>query len=150
MYLISNPQVSSTFRSAIVANIPYIFFVEVKKISTNYTGTLRNLSNNFCDFASGIIDYKICVYHEGLTECFQNPCGNGKVYTSLCGGNAVDNETVSLEVNGVENGTIVSIYCQREDCRSRPSNLLLFNIQICKCKCKKNFTNIINLFFSKL
>ena len=109
-----------------------MYTTEIITIPSNHKGPIRNLSNEYCDFGSFIIDYKICTYFEGLTECFEDPCVNGKIYTSICGGNSLENENVSLVVDGVENGTIVSMYCQREDCRSQPSNLLAFNIEICK------------------
>lgn len=106
--------------------------LELKAIPRKYAGPIRNLSNIYCDFGSVVVDYKICIYYERLTECFEDPCGNGKIYTSLCGRNTTHNETVNLEVDGVENGTIVSLYCLREDCRGHPSNLMVFNIEIRK------------------
>ena len=46
------------------------------------------------------------------------------------------NKQISLEVNGVENGTTVSIYCSRTDCMDSFSNVMLFNIGII---CMLNF-----------
>ena len=97
-------------------------------IANGHVGSMKDLTNDYCNFSSTVIDYKICIYSEG---CFETPCGNGKVYTSLCDGYfQLDDEPVSLKVNETENGTIVSIFCQREDCRGNPSNLMVFNMEI--------------------
>jgi hypothetical protein len=118
--------------------IPNFKQPDIKAIPSNYTGPIKDLPNNYCDFSSVVIDYKICIHSEELTECFEDPCGNGQIHTSLCGP-SYKNEKVSLEVNGVANGTIVSIYCQREDCKGNPSNLMVLNLEILICNSSAEF-----------
>ena len=103
-------------------------------ITSDFTGTIiDDLSNDYCNFSSPHIDYKICVRSpQGSNECFETPCGNGKIYTSLCSENYQVGTAVSLEVSEAENGTIVSIFCQSNDCRGKPSNVMVFNIGLCK------------------
>ena len=108
----------------------YGFSAEYKVVPSNYTGTIiDDLSNDYCDFNSLIINYRICIHSGGANECFEDPCGNGKIYTSHCGSTSRD-ARVSLETAGVENGTIISIFCFGIDCRGNPSNVMVFNVKI--------------------
>ncbi|CAI8013376.1 hypothetical protein GBAR_LOCUS8492 [Geodia barretti] len=123
----------------------------------NFTGTIiDDLSNDYCDFGSPHIDYKICILSpQGSNECFETPCGNGKIYTSLCSENYQNGTVVSLEVSEAENGTIISIFCQSNDCRGKPSNVMVFNTEVLmsencdensecvkgQCVCKDNTEN---------
>jgi hypothetical protein len=92
---------------------------------------IDDLSNDYgCDFGSPVIEYSICIYSGDSNDCFANPCGNGQIFTSLCSGSTSSDGAVSLEVGEVENGTVVSIFCPRIDCRGHFSNVLLFNIGI--------------------
>ena len=92
---------------------------------------INDLSNDYgCDVGNPVIDYKICIRAGDSNNCFESPCGNGKIFTSLCHESFTTSGSVSLEVNGAENGTVVSIFCQSNDCRGRPSNVMLFNIEI--------------------
>ena len=94
---------------------------------------IDDLSNDYgCDFGSPVIEYSICIYSGDSNDCFANPCGNGQIFTSLCSGSTSSDGTVGLEVGEVENGTVVSIFCPRKDCRDQFSSVLLFNIGICK------------------
>ncbi|CAI8013367.1 hypothetical protein GBAR_LOCUS8490 [Geodia barretti] len=101
---------------------------------------IDDLSNDYgCDFGSPVIEYSICIYSGDSNDCFANPCGNGQIFTSLCSGSTSSDGTVGLEVGEVENGTVVSIFCQRTDCRGYFSNVLLFNIGILTCEdCNEN------------
>lgn len=104
-------------------------------IASNFTGPIINdLSNGHgCDFGSPIIDYTICLNSGSSTNCFATPCGNGRIYTSFCNQSQLSQESVSLQVNGAENGTVVSIFCSGFDCTGQFSNIMLFNIRIiCK------------------
>ena len=69
----------------------------------------------------------VCV-HLGVlnvTECFDNPYGNDQeVYISLWNS--------SSQSIGVDNGTIISIFCKKRDFWGNPSNTMVFNIGICK------------------
>ena len=106
-----------------------------KFIAGNYTGSvIDDLSNEHgCDFGSLLIDYTICIHSRGSTDCFATPCGNGHIYTSFCNQTNPSEERVSLQVSGVENGTVVSIFCLGNNCRGSFSNVMLFNIGIiCK------------------
>ena len=115
-----------------MSNLYCCSFVGYKHITNNFTGTIINdLSNDFCDFGSPDINYKICIRSpQGSNDCYETPCGNGKIHTSLCSGNHVADAPVSLEVSGAENGTIVSLFCQSNDCRGKPSNVMVFNFEI--------------------
>jgi hypothetical protein len=112
--------------------IPNINETGYRLITSDFTGTIiDDLSNDYCNFSSPHIDYKICVRSpQGSNECFETPCGNGKIYTSLCSENYQVGTAVSLEVSEAENGTIVSIFCQSNDCRGKPSNVMVFNIRL--------------------
>ena len=107
------------------------FHSEYKSFPRGYTGTIiDDLSSDYYNFNNGLIDYKICTYSGGLTECFDNPCNNGKFQPSNCNGNS---EKISLEAVGeIENGTEVSIFSTGFDCRRQVSDVLLFNFVICK------------------
>ena len=102
-------------------------------IGRNYTGPIiDDLSNEYCDFGSKVVDYKICTHTPGgSNDCFDTPCGNGLIYTSLCSDNYQVDTPVSLEVSGAVNGTIVSVFCQSNDCQGKPSNVMVFNIELC-------------------
>ena len=105
---------------------------EYKLIQSDYSGTIiEDLSNNFhCDFAGFLVDYEICIHSVDSNDCFSNPCGDGKIYTSFCKNDS--SSKVGLEVNGVKNGTVLSIYCLRRDCSGEPSKVMLFNVAIRK------------------
>ena len=111
----------------IIINIPadYMFIEK---------GTLiEDLSNDYgCDFGGPVVDYKICIHSGESNDCFVTPCGNGHIYTSLCSDSPHSDGRVSLEVNSAKNGTVVSIFCPRTDCKGVFSNVMLFNIGICK------------------
>ncbi|CAI8054105.1 hypothetical protein GBAR_LOCUS29567 [Geodia barretti] len=110
--------------------IPNMKTTESRYIPSQYTGTIiEDLTNDYCDFNSFVIEYRICVYSGGTNECFEDPCGNGEIYTSRCGTQNFG-AVVSLETNGVENGTIISIFCFGIDCRGNPSNVMVFNVII--------------------
>ena len=83
--------------------------------------------------------YTICVQlgESNTTECFQRPCGNNQIVTSLCGEDDYpQNGTISLElVNGTENGTIISFFCTDNDCSDNYSEVMSHNIEICKKLC---------------
>jgi hypothetical protein len=139
--------------------IPMFNRTEYKSIQSNYSGTLIDeLSNDYgCDFVLGL-NYRICIYSKvsNMTECFRNPCGNDRIYTSLCNNTTpksnLTNNNISLEVNGAESGTIVSILCPGIICNGgNPRDILLFNIGIFVCDenadrvdgvcvCKVNYT----------
>jgi hypothetical protein len=111
--------------------LPYMKPTEYKFITRGRI--IDDLSNDYgCDFGSQVIEYKICIYSGDSNDCFAHPCGNGQIFTSLCSGSTSSDGTVGLEVGEVENGTVVSIFCPRIDCRGLFSNVLLFNIGICK------------------
>ena len=113
--------------------IAYFFLAEYKFIAEGRI--IDDLSNEYgCDFDSPFIDYQICILSGTSNDCFETPCGNGQIRTSLCNCSttASKNERVGLEVNEVENGTIVSIFCPRRDCRGIFSNVMIFNIGICE------------------
>ena len=94
---------------------------------------IDDLSNNFCDFRSLLIEYTICTHSGGSNECFSDPCGNNKVFPSLCRQNIQENEKVGLVVNEAENGTIVSIFCTRQiNCVGSISEVMVLNIALCK------------------
>ncbi|CAI8023128.1 hypothetical protein GBAR_LOCUS13543 [Geodia barretti] len=106
----------------------------VKFVSSNMSGTIiEDLSNDYCDFNSLIINYRICINSGGTNQCFENPCGNGEIYTSRCGSDPPQ-RVVSLETNGVENGAIISIFCFGIDCKGNPTNVMVFNIKIAICE----------------
>jgi hypothetical protein len=139
--------------------IPMFNRTEYKSIQSNYSGTLIDeLSNDYgCDFVLGL-NYRICIYSKvsNMTECFRNPCGNDRIYTSLCNNTTpksnLTNNNISLEVNGAESGTIVSILCPGIICNGgNPRDILLFNVGIFVCDvnadivdevcvCKVNYT----------
>ena len=88
-----------------------------------------------------------------MTECFRNPCGNDRIYTSLCNNTTpksnLTNNNISLEVNGAESGTIVSILCPGIICNGgNPRDILLFNIGICKFMLKIIINVVIISLFS--
>jgi hypothetical protein len=103
-----------------------------KFIAGNYTGfIIDDLSNEYgCDFGALLIDYTICIHSRGSTDCYATPCGNGHIYTTFCNQTNPSEERVSLQVSGVQNGTVVSIFCLGNDCRGSFSNVMLFNIGI--------------------
>ena len=110
---------------------------------------IDDLSNDYgCDFGGPVVDYKICIHTGESNNCYATPCGNGKIYTSLCSGSTTSNERVSLEVDEVENGTVVSIFCARTDCNGFHSNVMLFNIGICKFKTYKTLLLCLLLRYS--
>ncbi|CAI8023125.1 hypothetical protein GBAR_LOCUS13542 [Geodia barretti] len=110
--------------------IPNMKPTDGKYVPSNFAGTIiEDLSNEYCDFNGFVINYSICVNSRGTNECFQHPCGNGKIYTSLCNSVAIDGP-VTLQASGVENGTIVSIFCFDFDCHGRFSEVMVFNLQI--------------------
>ena len=97
---------------------------------------IDDLSNSFSDCSitdDAAINYTICVHSRDLKDCFTEKCESTKVFPSFCFNNQTTNGPVSLEVNGVDNGTIVSIFCTKQnDCSGKISEVMLFNIQICK------------------
>ncbi|CAI8018598.1 Pikachurin [Geodia barretti] len=139
--------------------IPMFNRTVYKSIPSSYSGTLIDeLSNDYgCDFVLGL-NYRICIYSKvsNMTECFRNPCGNDRIYTSLCNNTTpksnLTNNDISLEVNGAESGTIVSILCPGIICNGgNPRDILLFNVGIFVCDenadrvdgvcvCKVNYT----------
>jgi hypothetical protein len=109
-----------------------VFSAEYKVVPSNFTGTIiDDLSNDYCDFTNFVIHYRLCINSGGTNECFENPCGDSKIYPSLCR-SLKTNGPVTLEASGIENGTIVSIYCLGFDCEGTFSEVMVFNLQICK------------------
>ena len=74
-----------------------------------------------------------CIHSGGSNECFSDPCGNNKVFPSLCRQSIQENEKVGLVVNETENGTIVSMFCKRQvNCVGSISEVMVLNIALCK------------------
>ena len=120
----------------------FILSIDYRHIPRNYNGTvIDDLSNNFCDFRSLLIEYTICIHSEGSNGCLPDPCGNNKVFTSRCGRSNQEIEKVGLEVNEAENGTIVSIFCTREvNCVGSISEVMVHNIALRKFIATLQFT----------
>ena len=114
-----------------------MFGIGNKFISSKYTGVIiDDLSKNVtCDFFG--TSYTICIQHgeSNITECYKDPCGNGQVVTSLCFEDEYHGDgKISLElVNGTENRTIISFFCVKKSCSQGYSEVMLHNIEICKC-----------------
>ena len=78
------------------------------------------------------IDYAICIDSGDSNACYNDPCGNHKVFlTSLCG-SYPNNGKIGLGVNGTENNTIVSIFCIRENDCAGTSDVMLLNTALRK------------------
>jgi hypothetical protein len=114
--------------------LPNVTLTDYRHIPRNYMGTvIDDLSNNFCDFGS-LIEYTICIHSGGSNDCFSDPCGNRKVFTSLCPQSIQENEKVGLVVNEAENGTIVSMFCKRNvNCVGSISEVMVFNVALLVC-----------------
>ena len=116
-----------------------IIFLEYRHIPhTAYVGTvIDDLSNSFRDcnitLEDSAINYVICVHSRELTDCYANPCESTKVFPSFCNEQTTSSGPVSLEVNGIENGNVVKIFCLTDsNCTGGVSEVMLFNIQIRK------------------
>ena len=127
----------------IIINIPadYMFIEK---------GTLiEDLSNDYgCDFGGPVVDYKICIHSGKSNDCFNTPCGNGHIYTSLCSDSPHSDGRVSLEVDAANNGTVVSIFCARTDCKGFFSNVMLFNVGIRKFQTRLVINTSVSHYFA--
>ena len=90
------------------------------------------------------INYKICIHSINLegsnaNGCFDSPCGNGNVFLSSCN-QTNGSEGVGLEVNDAENDTIISIFCERNNCTGGISEEMLLNIALRKFIATLQFT----------
>ena len=87
-------------------------YIEHRPIPRNHVGIIIDeiASSTNC-LSRQSIDYSICIHSGGYNACYENPCGNGEVFTSQCPGAPQNNGKVGLGVNGTGNNTIVSIFC---------------------------------------
>ena len=102
--------------------------IESKHIpNLSFVGTIvPDLSTySIHNYYEGRSQYTFCVNSEEICKCYIDPCDSERVFPSFCNNSL----SVGLEVDAVENGTIVSIYNISNDGKS---NVLLLNIQICK------------------
>ena len=129
-----SPSSSNTMHNAIVTIFSYLEYKHIPDDS--YVGSvIDDLSNSFSDCVitySAVINYIICVHSRELNNCFIKPCDSSKVFPSFC--KQPTTSPVSLEVNGIENGTVVTIFCETNNCTHTESEVMLFNIQIRKYK----------------
>ena len=101
-----------------------------------------------CLSSGSIINYAICIHSGDSNACYDDPCGNHKVFlTSLCD-SYPNNGKVGLGVNGTENNTTVSIFCllyNVNDCAGSFSEVMLLNTALCKSYsyCKLHTTNTV-------
>ena len=131
-------QVSYTNYYRVLKNVTDLLWniAENITIPKNYNGSiiedLGSLSNDYC---GNSVDYKICIFDTERSNCFdiknlQNK--NNIIYILISEGES-GAQSVSLQVNSITNGTVISVFCISQDCASHISNVLLTSLQIlCK------------------
>ena len=93
------------------------------------------MSKGYCGSNNNFVNYKICIFDTERSNCFdienlQNK--NNIIYLLISEGES-GAQSVSLQVNSIKNGTVISVFCISQDCDSHVSNVLLTSLQIlCK------------------
>ena len=115
--------------------IKYSCYMQRKYIRSDYTGIVTDnlFSDITCDLHNSAIDHKLCVQWgvSNVTKCYERPCKNDGANLSTCS-SRLQYYTHKVNGTGVENGTLISVFCMRGDCREFPTHMTIFNTIIGK------------------
>ena len=101
----------------------------------NISDNINDLFDEYCytrNYTSKLINLKLCVHTRTSNKCFnlsESENENHTVYLKCCN----NTKTFSLEVNGVDNETIIYLSYIDINCKGEDSNVILSNFKICKC-----------------
>ena len=115
--------------------IKYSCYMQRKYIRTesDYSGIVTdNLFGDItCDLHS---ERKLCVQWgvSNVTDCYEDPRRNDGANLSTFSSGVLENHTRKVNRTGVKNGTIISVFCMRRDCKDNPTHVTIFNIVIGK------------------
>ena len=93
------------------------------------------MSKGYCGSNNNFVNYKICIFDTERSNCFDDENlqnNNNTIYLLISEGES-GALSVSLQVNSIKNGTVISVFCISQDCDSHFSNVLLTSLQVfCK------------------